>query len=257
MKRRNEENQERLRKANISRSLSRDLDPNTIQVMENREIRLEKYANQIRELEFNWGIVELMESELDELGVKNQTTRDYVISQVGLKILNLLLHAVKQRENISPVAISDLELDRNEERIKREVKKKALKELRAFCKKNHLKLRSREIFLSRESPEQDREIDDEPNHVSRLYERSQVPLHDVGVQIEDPRILVSKQISPMTTSRVPSNLGNIHKEKNLKSENSLLSQSITISTKNLKPIGTECDDQVDQNITLKDFDTGS
>jgi len=33
--------------------------------MENREIRLEKYANQIRELEFDWGIVELMENELD------------------------------------------------------------------------------------------------------------------------------------------------------------------------------------------------
>lgn len=90
----------------------------------------------------------MLENELDSLKVNSRSTRNFILQQVGLKILNLLLLAVKQRENVNPIALSDLEMSRNEERIKKEVKKKALKELRIFHKRNHDKLHGRERYLA-------------------------------------------------------------------------------------------------------------
>ena len=95
-------------------------------------------------------MIDMLESELDSLEVKNQSTRDFILQQVGLKILNLLLHAVKQRENVDAIAVSELELDRNEQRIKKEVRQKAIKELRIFYKRNKAKISNRQRHLDRE-----------------------------------------------------------------------------------------------------------
>jgi hypothetical protein len=46
-------------------------------------------------LEYNWEIIELIEEDLSYLKVEDPKKREEVIQHVGLKILSLLLSAVK------------------------------------------------------------------------------------------------------------------------------------------------------------------
>ena len=99
-----------------------------------KELRLESYAKKIKELEKNWEIIEQVEDELDNLNIIRMEYRNEVIQHVGMQILSMLLDAVKQRDNVVDVAIDDKEMERNEERIRKEVEKKAIAEVKKYSK---------------------------------------------------------------------------------------------------------------------------